>query len=350
MIAGLQWVQKNIAGFGGDPAKVTIFGESAGGIAVSQLCASPLAKGLFSAAISESGGSFGPVRAGGGGAGENMQPLGAAEKAGVTFAATLGAATVADLRKVPGDKLLEASRGQRGSSWPITDGYVVPDDQYKLYAAGHYNDVPVLIGYNSDEGLSFGGNPASREVYVANLQQRYGPFADKLLAAYPWGDGAARKPARDVARDTSFGWGTWTWARLQTRTGKSKAYLYYFDQHPDYAADTPQAGNGSPHAAEVPFVFNHFISRNRPAPGPDDLKLSDVMMTYWTNFAKNHDPNGPGLPTWPVYREAAPQAMILSTTPKAAAVPSESGLKVLDEYFSWRRQVNAGSATTVPAK
>jgi len=73
-------------------------------------------------------------------------------------------------------------------------------------------------------------------------------------------------------------------------------------------------------------------------------------MTYWTNFAKNHDPNGPGLPTWPVYREAAPQTMILSTTPKAAAVPSESGLKVLDEYFSWRRQVNAGSATTVPAK
>lgn len=339
MIAGLQWVRKNIAAFGGDPGKVTIFGESAGGIAVSQLCASPLTRGLFTAAISESGGSFGPVRAGGGGAGENMQPLSSAEKAGASFAETMGAATIADLRRIPGDRLLEASRGQRGSTWPIMDGYVVPDDQYTLYEARRYNDVPVLIGYNSDEGLSFGGSPKSRDAYIASLE-RYGPFAAKLLAVYPWGEGPAVKAARDLARDSAFGWGTWTWARLQTKTGKSKAYLYYFDQHPDYAADSPQYGNGSPHAAEVPFVFNHFISRNRPQPTADDLKLSDMMMSYWTNFAKTHDPNGPGLPTWPVFNEGKPQTMILATTPRAAPIPSENGLKVLDEYFAWRRQTN----------
>ena len=154
MISGLEWVQRNIAAFGGDPHHVTIFGESAGGIAVSMLCASPLAKGLFQGAISQSGGSFGPPRPGATLPGENMKRLVDAESSGAAYARSAGAESIADLRKVTADKLPAGGRGG-GMSWPIIDGYVIPDDQYKLYAAGKFNDTPILVGYNSDEGQTF---------------------------------------------------------------------------------------------------------------------------------------------------------------------------------------------------
>ena len=303
MISGLQWIRKNIAAFGGDPQRVTIFGESAGGIAVSMLCASPLAKGLFHGAISQSGGSFGPPRPDPL-PGENMRRLADAERAGEETLKAAGVASIAEARKLSPDKLSGGSGRDRGSPaaregssppglsyWPIVDGWAIPDDQYKLYEAKRYNDIPVLIGYNSDEGQSF-SPPATPEDYISSVKSRFGPFADKLIAAYPPGTGKAAKTARDLMRDAAFGWQTWIWARLQSKTGKSKVFYYYFDQHPDYPADSPLAGQGSPHGQEVAYVFQH-LNPNQQSSKSDEV-ISNTMAIYWTNFAKFGDPKGIG--------------------------------------------------------
>ena len=257
MIAGLKWIKQNIAAFGGDPDKVTIFGESAGGIAVSMLCASPLAKGLFQGAISESGGSFGPPRLTTY-PGENLKTLHDAENDGVAYVKSAGVTSIAELRKIDADKL--PGRGL-GMSWPIIDGYVIPDDQHNLYEAGKYNDVPILVGYNSDEGASFSRDKTPAD-YISGVQKRYGKFADDLIKAYPASENTVPKTARDLSRDAAFGWQTWSWATLQSKTGKSKVFYYYFDQHPDYPESSPRYGYGSPHGQEVAYVFQHLDTAN----------------------------------------------------------------------------------------
>jgi para-nitrobenzyl esterase len=330
MIAGLTWIQRNIAAFGGDPAKVTIFGESAGGIAVSMLCVSPLAKGLFHGAISQSGGSFGSPRTTTY-PGENLKRLAEAERAGSIYADSARVSSIAQLRNISADKLPAI----RGLAWPIIDGYVIPDDQYKLYEAGRFNDTPVLVGYNSDEGASF-MPPGKPEEYIAGVKMRYGKFADDLLKAYPVGASTVPKTARDLARDAAFGWHTWSWARLQAKMGKSAAYYYYFDQHPDSPAGSPKAGYGSPHGQDVAYVFQHLDPSN-PMTTPTDPVISEAMATYWTNFAKYGTPNFAGVPEWPAFSDAKPVVMYFSQSPHPGPVPSAGSLRVLDAYFMWRR-------------
>lgn len=331
-IAALQWIKKNIAVFGGDPGKVTIFGESAGGISVSMLSASPLAKGLFEGVISDSGGSFGPPRAAGG-PGENMRLLQTAEQDGLAFQIGAGAQSLSELRKLPAEKILSATRGM---AWPNIDGYVLPSDQVSLYDAGKFNDTPILVGYNSDEGLSFSRYPDPQS-YIDATKKRYAGFATKLLEHYPAGDKGHPKSARNLARDAAFGWHTWTWARKQSSLGKGKAYLYYFDQHAQRAPGSAEADHGAAHGEDLPYVFGHLTAFPDMHPTDADRRASQIMTTYWTNFAKYGNPNGQGVPEWPAFSESNPKTMVLTAEPHPETVPDLEGLKTLDAYFSWRR-------------
>ncbi|EDY83622.1 Carboxylesterase superfamily [Verrucomicrobiia bacterium DG1235] len=331
-IAGLEWIQNNISAFGGDPDKVTIFGESAGGISVSMLCASPKAKGLFRAAISQSGGSFGPSRPTTY-PGENMRTLAMAEQSGITYAENAGASSIEALRKLPAQKL--PGGWGSGTSWPIVDGFVIPGDQHEMYQNGNYNDVDILVGYNSDEGLSF-SRERTVEEWTANVDKRYGPFAEELIAAYPPVGDRVSKTARDLMRDAAFGWQTWAWATQQAKTGDSKIFFYYFDQHADQPADSEAADHGMPHGVDVPYVFQT-LAPNDANLSEADYTLSDTVSTYWTNFAKHGDPNGPTVPEWPEYTLDNREVMHFDDKAFVGPVPSADSLEVLDDYFEWRR-------------
>ena len=339
MIEGLKWVKENIAAFGGDPSKVTIMGESAGAIAVSMLCASPLAKGLFRGAISESGGSFCPVdavRVDNNG----IRDVKGSEDYGLAWMKRIGVSSLAELRQTGWEKLVsDEQSGGVGGFWPTVDGYVLPDDQYKMYEAGNYNDVNVLIGTNSDEGAMF-SRPTQLAQYQADIRAEYGPFADRMLELYPAAtDEETYGALSDIFRETAFSWPTWAWANLQNKTGKGKVYLYYFDQ---FDANRPMFGGpgapkprGANHASEMQYVFAS--PWGRPFQGGDKA-VSDAMNHYWANFVKTGDPNGEGLDNWPVYRDGEKTVMFFKNGTALIETPNKAQLELMEDYFAWKRQ------------
>ena len=324
-IAALRWIRDNIGAFGGDPSNVTIFGQSAGGISVSMLCASPLAKGLFKHAISQSGGSFSPCREDSY-PGENMKSLEMAESDGLRYALELGANSLTELRSLP-DTVFSRPYNATGGAWPIIDGYVIPDDQYRLYQAGSYNDVDILVGYNSDEGESFTASDSL--THIGNVRQRFGEYASLLLDAYPVTSNPVPKSGRDLLRDASFGWHTWAWGCLQAETGSSNVFMYYFDRRDDNAV----SDLGSVHGSEVAYVFQH---TGDSLPGDQELKRQ--IGDYWVNFATTGNPNAEGLPYWPAFTNQSRQVMYLTNQGShAGPVPDENSMLELDGYFASRR-------------
>ena len=339
-IEGLKWVRKNIGGFGGDPQNVTIFGESAGGISVSMLCASPLARGLFQRAISESGGNFGPVEAEE--RQDGIQHMKADEKRGVEFAERMGAQSLEELRRLDPSAWRGDTLAQMGGFWPVVDGYVLIGDQYELYDEGKYNDVDVIIGTNSDEGGMF-VQPTEPGIYKENIRKRFGIFADRVLELYPGNTAEeTHSSAADIFRETVFAWPSWSWARLQSRTGSSNVFVYYFDQQQQSGPFSPSRPRGAGHGAEIAYVFKKL---NPDQVQPEDLELSETMATYWTNFAKTGDPNGSGLPSWPQFTERDQQVMYLNSHPSPGPVPNLEKLELMEKYFSWRRGVLKSAAS-----
>lgn len=292
-IAGLKWVKENIAAFGGDPARVTIAGQSAGAMSVNTLVASPLAKGLFHQAIPESGALFTGA----------SQTLAQAEQGGVQAMSQFNAASVEELRALSTEEIFKA----RGDWRPIVDNYLLPKDIKKIFAAGEQNQVDLLTGWNEDEGFTLRGIQKA-EGYQQEVRNQYGEQADEYLKYYPGStDEEAEKSQYAAGRDVIFGVQNYTWAKIQAQAG-TQVYVYNFTR--DVPGEGEYAQYGAFHTGEVPYAYGNLKFVNRPWE-PADRELEAAMSDYWTNFIKTGNPNGSGLPKWPRFTTDQKQIIFL---------------------------------------
>jgi para-nitrobenzyl esterase len=351
-IAALQWIKKNIAAFGGDPKNVTIFGQSAGGVSVHSLITIPAAKGLFHKAISESGGGRDGVLTGRPISKENADPFYAvsAETIGVNFARKQGiegtdAAALAQLRALSVEKIVDGgqetdgSGGPRTYPGPILDGKLVIETAESAYMAGRQARIPLIIGNCSGEiGGAFVSTSSSKEELFA----LFGELEGEAKAAF---DPDGNKEFTEVI--TKFNT-DWVWAEPGRMTArafiarKKPVYIFHFGYVPASARE--RSPFGASHGSEIPYVFNNLNTRwGAPEETPVEKNLAQIMNAYWANFAKTGNPNGKGLPVWPLYNTQNEEILDIETDgiPVGRPDPRKARLDVIEKGFKERHRIQS---------